>query len=277
MQICLEPVAYFSCIANEKADLPRQGSLASGNTGEIQFVPGKNFEQALEDLEGMERIWIVFWMNLTTHWKPKIQPPRDVSKKSIFATRSPNRPNPIGLSCVTLLSVKGLNLLVQNHDLLDKTPVLDVKPYLEYADCFPGSKMGWMDGISDIPQNTVFWDDFALKQLAFLKDKGKSDLQCKIEIRLRSFSSPSSSNRIKRIGGIYYEASYKQWRILFQKEAATILVLAIFSGMDPSEVVLEEHRIHRLFSEEFEYCLSEKIVQNAFSLYSLFKQSKRKM
>ena len=276
MKISLEPVAYFHCLANERADLPRQGSLASTNEGEIRFVPGKNFEQALEDLKGMERIWILFWMGLVTNWKPKIQPPRAVSKKSVFATRSPNRPNPIGLSCVRLVSLKGLNLLIQNHDLMDGTPILDIKPYLEYADCFPGSKMGWMDEVSNIPQNTMVWSELSVSQLAFLQEKGGLDLQSKIEARLQTFSAPSSSNRVKKVGENYYEIAYKEWRVLFQKEQE-IVIQAIFSGVDLAEIHSKGLSLHAQFLNVFETLLSEKIVENGFLLYSLFKQAKRRV
>ncbi len=81
-------------------------------------------------MKGIEKIWILFWMHEVKHWKVKVQPPRDVWKKGVFATRSPHRPNPIGLSCVTLIDVRGLDVFIKDHDLLDQTPILDIKPYV---------------------------------------------------------------------------------------------------------------------------------------------------
>ena len=96
--ISLDPIAYMHTTSYEKADAPRQGSLATDHLGVIRFLPENGFEQALEDLKGMEKIWVLFWMHEVKHWKIKVQPPRDVWKKGVFATRSPHRPNPIGLS-----------------------------------------------------------------------------------------------------------------------------------------------------------------------------------
>jgi len=80
-------------------------------------------------------------------------------KRGVFATRSPHRPNPIGLTCVELLSVKGLRLIVKGTDLLDKTPVLDIKPYLAYADAFPESRVRWVDEVDQQPSFKVVWAD----------------------------------------------------------------------------------------------------------------------
>jgi len=96
----------------------------------------------------MERIWVVSWLHRGGTWAPLVRPPRGTrERRSLFATRSPDRPNPIGLSCVRLVRVEGCNLHVQGVDLIDGTPILDIKPYVPYADAFPDSKAGWIDAI----------------------------------------------------------------------------------------------------------------------------------
>ncbi len=263
--ISLDPIAYFHSTSNEKADVPRQGSLSTDHLGVIRFLPGKNFEQAIEDLEGMEKIWVLFWMHQVSHWKAKVQPPREVTKKSVFATRSPHRPNPIGLSCVTLIAVRGRELEIKDHDLLDKTPILDIKPYLAYADSFPDVKSGWLDLLSDISSNTICWEALPLLQMDYLKEEWQVDLYSKIESRLKYFMIPSSSNRVSFLGEEYNLLAYKEWRILFQKKALNIVILAIFSGYKESEV--NGIPLHSKFSGKFNSFFSEMFIGNGFALY----------
>lgn len=251
--ITLTPVAYFKSEVNEKADMPRQGSLAD-HAGVICFLPGHNFEQALEDLEGMEKIWVLFWMDRVSHFKPKIQPPRDVKKKGVFSTRSPHRPNPIGLSCVTLISVSGLKVNIKDHDLLDGTPILDIKPYLPYADSFPLAQTGWIE--NSLSLNEVCWSDESLLQLGFLK-KWDVDLRSKVAERLKYFTAPSSSNRICLLEENSYLMSYKTWRIIFSKKEK-IEIQSIYSGYD--QETLDGHKpclwgdllIHKAFLKQFQ-------------------------
>ena len=139
------PIGIFRCDAKYAYDVPRQGILAGENVGRVELAPGMNFEAALDAIEGFSRIWLIFAFDRNEgRWRPKVQPPRHIDHKvGVFATRSPYRPNPIGLSCVELLEVKGRVLVVKGHDLLDGTPILDVKPYLPYADSFPDAAPGW--------------------------------------------------------------------------------------------------------------------------------------
>ena len=256
--INLEPIAYFTSEATEKADVPRQGSLAETNRGVIRFKSGLNYEQALEDLKGMERIWVLFWMDRVSSWKPKVRTPRLTKKKGVFATRSPHRPNPIGLSCVKLVSVKGLELVIENHDLLNGSPILDIKPYLEYADSFPGVSSGWMQQIAEIKKNQVLFSPLALEELSFIEKEGGGDVKAKFKYRLESFLEPSSSNRIKKLAENYYIQAYQSWRCLFKRnqEAAgenKILVLTVYSGYDDLslEIPSKDLLIHAKFQGQF--------------------------
>ncbi|MCE1229016.1 MAG: tRNA (N6-threonylcarbamoyladenosine(37)-N6)-methyltransferase TrmO [Firmicutes bacterium] len=99
------------------------------------------------DLAGFERIWLIFVFHKSEGWKPKVKPPRGKGKRSVFATRSPHRPNALGLSAVELLAVEDHRLHVRGVDLLDGTPVLDIKPYVPYSDAFPHAKAGWIDEV----------------------------------------------------------------------------------------------------------------------------------
>jgi tRNA-Thr(GGU) m(6)t(6)A37 methyltransferase TsaA len=109
--------------------------------------------EAFADLAGFDRVWILSWLHRGGTWSPTVQPPRGPrQRRSLFATRSPDRPNMIGLSAVRLVSVDGCDLHVRGVDLLDGTPILDIKPYIPYADAFPDSKAGWVD---EIPRHAL--------------------------------------------------------------------------------------------------------------------------
>lgn len=156
------PIGYIRTPYRRKYDAPRQPRIDDRvDDAVVELLPHKNFEQALADLEGCQRVWLITWMHKAIGWKPRIQTPRDRTKRGVFATRSPHRPNPIGLTCVELISVKGRVLKVRGTDLLDGSPILDIKPYVAYADSFPDSSLPWVDGLTDVPLYVVVWPDSA--------------------------------------------------------------------------------------------------------------------
>ena len=136
----------------QRIDAPHQATVVEGTeTGDasealIELDPELP-ETVLRDLEGFERIWVVFAFHRSEGWKAMVRPPRGSSKRGVLATRSPHRPNAIGLSAVELVAVEGRTLRVRGVDLLDGTPVLDIKPYVPYADAFPEAKAGWIDAV----------------------------------------------------------------------------------------------------------------------------------
>ena len=104
-----------------------------------------NFDQALADLEGFSHIWVIYWMHLNQGWNPTVVPPRGPkTRRGLFATRAPHRPNSIGLSAVRLKKIEGRTLYVEGHDMLDATPVLDIKPYIPFTDAHPDATSGWL-------------------------------------------------------------------------------------------------------------------------------------
>lgn len=143
---CIEfnPIGVFRCREESPQEVPRQAALGEGNLGEVVLTAGCNYDQALQDLDGFERIWLVFAFDRNADWRPLTKPPRGSRKVGVFACRSPYRPNGIGISCVELLAVDGLRVVVRDHDLLDGTPILDIKPYIPYCDSFPDVATGWL-------------------------------------------------------------------------------------------------------------------------------------
>jgi tRNA-Thr(GGU) m(6)t(6)A37 methyltransferase TsaA len=126
---------------------PRQPGTGEVADGEIRLRPG--LQNALKDLAGFSHVWVIFRFHLSRGWNSQVIPPRDVRKRGLFATRSPHRPNAIGLSVVRLLQVQGLTLRIRGLDMLDGTPVLDIKPYVPYADSIPTATPGWLATLGD--------------------------------------------------------------------------------------------------------------------------------
>lgn len=145
-----QPIAFVRSPYRRRIDAPHQSTVVAGTeTGDrveatIEFVA--DFPAAaFRDLAGFARIWLLFVFHRSEGWKAEVKPPRGGGKRSVLATRSPHRPNAIGLSAVELLGIDGNTLTVCGVDLLDGTPILDIKPYVPYADAFPDSKAGWID------------------------------------------------------------------------------------------------------------------------------------
>jgi tRNA-Thr(GGU) m(6)t(6)A37 methyltransferase TsaA len=126
-------------------DAPRQGGL--GGTAEARIVLRPGLQNCLKDLHGFEWVWVLFVFSYSRGWRQQVVPPRDAVKRGVLATRAPHRPNPIGMTAARLAGVRGLTITVTEHDFLDGTPVLDVKPYVPYCDAHPGARAGWTDSL----------------------------------------------------------------------------------------------------------------------------------
>lgn len=231
-QYTVDPIGFFHTSSVSLYDVPRQSSLNTGNTGVICLQSGSLFEQALEGLEGFDRIWVVFRFHRHNHWKPKVLPPRGGKKQGVFSTRSPHRPNFIGLSCVELRAVRGLKLFIENHDLIDGTPILDLKPYLNYADSFVSQRQGWLDELPPLSNHSVSWSSLADEQVNFLGLDWNCHLKEGVEHRLKQSPYPYPNNRVKEIKKGVYELAYRTWRIYYRCQNEEVIVTHIRSGYD---------------------------------------------
>lgn len=164
----------FQIIARIKSDfpskfgIPRQSGLVNSLEAAIVFEPEFRNKDMLRGIEGFSHLWIVwnFSESPADVWSPTVRPPRlgGNTRLGVFATRSPNRPNPIGLSCVTLLGIEessqyGTILRVGGADLMDGTPILDIKPYIPYADAHPEASGGFTDSVKDFILKVDFPED----------------------------------------------------------------------------------------------------------------------
>jgi tRNA-Thr(GGU) m(6)t(6)A37 methyltransferase TsaA len=143
LKFALKPIGWIESPFREPAGTPIQPSRARHARGAVHIHPA--FLPGLKDLEGFERIWLVYWFHQAPPGSLLVTPFLDTCPRGVFATRAPARPAPIGFSAVRLLAVTGAVLDVAGLDILDGTPLLDVKPYVPEFDSFPRSRAGWFD------------------------------------------------------------------------------------------------------------------------------------
>lgn len=254
----VRPIGFVRSPFVEKVQAPRQATAepAEGVEGIVEILP--EHEHALSDLEGFERIWLVFWFDRAEDHGPrgKVLPPRSDVKRGVFATRSPHRPNPIGLSAVRLVRVEGLRLVVRDLDLLDGTPVLDIKPYLPYADAFPGAAAGWLEAKDPLPSWEVVIEEPARAALAWIAEHDPisgADLEARVRESLALGPQPHPYRRIRRTEeGLVL--AVKAWRVRFEVEERRIRVLRVrtgYRGRDLAVGTEADHEVHRAFTARF--------------------------
>jgi len=148
----LTPIGLIHSPHRQAEGTPIQPRWAAGIEGTVEVFP--EFAPGLRDLEEFDRVWLLYWFDRAQSAQLEVVPYLDTQKRGIFATRAPSRPNLIGLSCVRLLAVEGSRLRVADLDVLDGTPLLDIKPYVPDFDVFPVKRVGWFScaqgtGIAD--------------------------------------------------------------------------------------------------------------------------------
>ena len=167
----IKPIARIHTDFPEKFGIPRQSGLAPALQGRIVFEPAYRNADALRGLEDFSHIWLVWEFSANVRrgassdvvWQPTVRPPRlgGNAHLGVFATRSPFRPNPLGLSCVEISAIlpdtpDGPVIYVRGADLMDGTPIYDIKPYIVYADSRPDTSCGYVDNLSDRRLEVVY-------------------------------------------------------------------------------------------------------------------------
>ena len=158
MDITVHPIAKMHSDFSTKFGIPRQSGLVDTLRSTIVFEPEYRKTDALRGLEGFSHLWIIWQFSeaVRTEWTPTVRPPRlgGNTRMGVFATRSPFRPNSIGLSCVKIIGLEetvneGTVIHVAGADLMDGTPILDIKPYIPYCDAHPEARGGFTDTAGD--------------------------------------------------------------------------------------------------------------------------------
>lgn len=217
----------------------------------ITLNSGQNFEQALTDLSGCSHLWIIYNFHKNENWKPMVQTPRSNRKIGVFATRAPHRPNPIGMSLVKLEKVEGLKIFLGPNDILDGTPILDIKPYHPEADTADNAHISWLkDSLS--PLMKITFSPLASEQLDFIDDESFKNFI------LRQLEYDPTNHQKKRVefNQSYWVLAYRTWRADFIVQDDTVAILAIRSGYSDEDLLNSEDKyldkdLHRRFNKEF--------------------------
>ena len=260
-QLTIEPIGHVRTALKFKDEAPRQPRASEGAPARIELLSGKNYEHALLDLDGWDYIWVLFWFHHNKGWRPKVLPPRSTSgRKGVFATRSPHRPNSIGLSAVRLERIEGLTLHVHDVDMLDGTPVLDIKPYVAYTDAIVAARGGWLEteararaGAADpVTPFEVEWDETAAEEAEWVEARTSLALRARATSTLALGPEPQPYRRIRRDGAGFVLA-VKDWRVRFSVEGRRVRVHEVRSGYREAQLARAsldggELGIHREFS-----------------------------
>lgn len=212
-----------------KFGLPRQSGLAKKMLSTVVFEKEFRVPEALRGLEGYSHLWLLweFHQAKRDSWSPTVRPPRlgGNTRMGVFATRSPFRPNPIGLSCVRLEEIRktdenGLVLIVSGADLMDGTPIFDIKPYLPYADCHPEATGGFAHDV----MGHALQVNFPTELLQIIPDDRRETLLSILEQDPR----PGYQQDPHRLYGF----AYGQWEIRFRVEDDTLTVCQVENKLE---------------------------------------------
>ncbi len=243
------PIGVVRTGFSTKFEAPSQPDSAAEERNWIDLEHGQNFELALQDLDGFDHIWLLWWFDRNKTWRPRVIPPRGPAvRRGVFATRSPHRPNPIGLTCVELHSVQGLTLEVGPLDLLDGTPIFDIKPYLRTVDSHPESSLGWVEEVEAAAQLpapfTVTVEALAATQLAWLKQDWAIDLASRGFPILERDPRPHRTRRILALDDGRFRLACGAWRLYFRVSGSVVTVEEIGKGY--SDEVLAAHGAEKI-------------------------------
>jgi tRNA-Thr(GGU) m(6)t(6)A37 methyltransferase TsaA len=233
------PIGFVRTPFADRFGVPRQPGLASEARGVIKLNPDPDLKTALKKLNEFTHLWIIFVFHAHggKNWKPSIRPPRlgGARKVGVLASRSPHRPNPIGLSAVALEKIDfaaegGPEIHVSGVDLIDQTPVLDIKPYLPYADSIPQAGSGWAS--QPIPRYAVTFTAEAQAQLQQYDPDNKQKLHDLIVSVLELDPRPAFQKRQKPVAeassqGARYGFDVAGFDIKYEIQPQGFLVIAL--------------------------------------------------
>ncbi len=210
----IRPIAYIHSDFDEKFGIPRQSGLVPELKARIVFEEEYRVAEAVRGLEDFSHIWLIWQFSkaVRNDWSPTVRPPRlgGNVRMGVFATRSPFRPNSIGLSCVKLDKVElradlGPVLHVSGADLMDGTPIFDIKPYAPYADCHPDAKGGFTDAVERI--------ELQVEISEALAEKIPADKLAALKGVLRNDPRPSYQNDPERVYGFSFAGREVKFRV----------------------------------------------------------------
>lgn len=244
LSLSVRPIGVIRTTMRTKFDSPHQPINSDDDRSIIELFPGHGFDVALRDLKQFDRIWLVWWFHRNTTWRPLVLPPRgDAVRRGVFATRSPHRPNPIGITAVPLISISKLSITVGNTDLVDGTPILDIKPYIPGVDAFPEASSGW---VTEVEQKllgpvayTVACSSLVAIQIEWLREQWGIAFFDRAADILGRDPTIHRTRRIRKWQGNQLQMGCGAWRLIFAINGSIVDVLKIVPGY-PDSLLLKE-------------------------------------
>ena len=217
----LKVIAYARNGHTDKFGIPRQSREESPIETRIVFEPEYKVAEALRGIEGYSHLWLIWGFSEVDSWSPTVRPPRLGGNKrmGVFATRSPFRPNPIGLSSVRLVRVEEGDLIVSGADLLDGTPIYDIKPYLSFSDSHEDARNGFAEETKGYKLNVEMSATALLNGDASPNDEIRRD----IEYILSQDPRPGYQDDPDR----EYKLDYAGWNVAFGVEKGVVIIKKI--------------------------------------------------
>ncbi|WP_136809165.1 tRNA (N6-threonylcarbamoyladenosine(37)-N6)-methyltransferase TrmO [Desulfosediminicola flagellatus] len=216
----MEPIGEIRSCYTEKFGIPRQPGLVTAAVGQLEFYPPYNREEMFKGLEAFSHIWVIFIFHETINegWKPTVRPPRLGGQKRVglFASRSPHRPNHLGMSVVRLEKIRvekgSVSLELSGVDLLDRTPVVDIKPYVPYSDGPEDATCGYAR--MPVGQNRVEFSPEVEQFLVYYQQATGRDLRELVLQTLRNDPRPASQRAAGREFGMLLWNVNVRWRVV---------------------------------------------------------------
>jgi tRNA-Thr(GGU) m(6)t(6)A37 methyltransferase TsaA len=236
--LTLQPIGFLRTPKPMKFHALHQPSEIAPEQNFLELLPDCGYEKALQDLAGFSRIWLISWFHRNKTWRPLVLPPRGPAKRrGVFATRSPHRPNPLGLTPVQLISVTGRKLILGACDLVDGTPILDIKPYIAAYDAFPDAGGGWTEEVASSlaapPQFSVCLAPLAETQAEWLRANWQIDFCPRLFELLSRDPTPHRTRRIRRCGDAQFVIGCGAWRAVFSVAEKIVTIATFETGYPP--------------------------------------------
>ncbi len=232
----LSPIGFVRSLSRSKFSARHQPDEQADEQNHVELIAGHNFEAALQDLASFSRIWLISWFHKSNGvWRPTVLPPRGpAQRRGVFATRSPHRPNAVALTSVQLQSIQGRTLTIGPCDLVDGTPVLDIKPYIPEYDAFPAERAGWTEAVSESmrqpPAYEARFSAHAREQADWLAATWQVDFRARLVQMLERDPLPHKTRRIRLLEGNRFSIACGAWLAVFTVSDKIVEIEALHAG-----------------------------------------------
>ena len=233
--LTLTPIGYVRTGKRVKFEARHQPAEEAAEQHVLELVPGGGYDDGLRDLEGFSRVWLIWWFHKNSTWRPMVLPPRGPAvRRGVFATRSPHRPNALGITPVRLLAVEKGRLILGPCDLVDGTPVFDIKPYIPAYDAFPDESSGWTGevdaALEEPPQFGLEWSPLALTQAEWLAREWRIDFRPRLTELLGRDPTPHRTRRIRQRPDGRLRIGCGGWLAEFRVKDRAVTIISLLPG-----------------------------------------------